>query len=1036
MKLLRIIVIIALCAVGIPAFAYTPVGDSRVIFWLDAADAATLFQDQAGTIPVNATGQLIGRWKDKSSNGWHAVANGGAAGMPVFHGNQQNGRPSVRFDGSSDSLSTHVASLQGSTYTFFVVARRISVRSQEALMSVHNAGAVDWNSDASVCVGMAYNDILGDARNYYIKSQLVHPGSDTSFMFCSKYDGGNNTAYLNGVGTTPVSSSGNLSAETITLGARNAALTEFNNHEYFEILIYNGALSDAERGAVEQYLGSKYALPNSQWAPPPPPPPQLPPGPYNPAADSHVVFWLDATDASTLFQDSAGNVPVTAAGQFIGRWKDKSANAWHVTANGGASGMPTLKAKQQNGFAGVRFDGSTDSMSSLLASLQGSKYTVFVVGKRASEKSLEAVLSIHNSGSNDWSSVASICLGMGYNGILGDVRDQYFRSQLAHPGSGVGFMYASKYDGTHNTVYLNGVAAAPVVSSGTLSAETITLGARGAGLADHNNYDYFEVLIFDFALSDEYRQAVESYLGVKYKFANTQWAPPPPPPPQLPTGPYTPAADPRVVFWLDSADPATLFQDTAGQTPVTAAGQFVGMWADKSQNGWHVTANGGAAGKPTFRTNRQNGRPAIRFDGTSDSMSTLLASLDGSQYTVFAVGRRMASRNLEGILSIHSANSVDYDSNESTCVGLGFNDLLGDARNNALTSNLSHPGSGVSFMYASKYNGTTNTVYLNGVAAAPVPSPGLFSAETITLGARGSNLTSFNCYEYFEVLIFDFALSDEYRHAVEAYLGAKYAFQDSQWAPPPPPPPQAPVGPYVPTGDPRLVFWLDSSDASTLFLDADATLAVTGGEQPVGAWKDKTESGWHMTVAGGEPQHRPTYKLNQMNGRPSIRTSGANWLRTRTASLHGSNYTFFIVCRRQSATFLEVILSIHDENSADWDNNKSITFGHVHDDGVLSDVRTDILLSSHMHPGNGVPLMFTSVYDGAFNTAYLNGVGAAPVASSGKFSSEVLTLGARNNFLYYYNDYDYFEVLIYDFAMDAAYRQAVENYLRAKYAIP
>ena len=40
--------------------------------------------------------------------------------------------------------------------------------------------------------------------------------------------------------------------------------------------------------------------------------------------DASQGFWLDASDVSTMFQDSAGTTPVTALGDPVGRWLDKS----------------------------------------------------------------------------------------------------------------------------------------------------------------------------------------------------------------------------------------------------------------------------------------------------------------------------------------------------------------------------------------------------------------------------------------------------------------------------------------------------------------------------------------------------------------------------------------------------------------------------------------------------------------------------------------------------------------------------------------
>lgn len=56
--------------------AFTPAdlfGASETGVWYDFSDTATLFQDDAGTIPVTQTGDPIGKVLDKSGNGLHAT---------------------------------------------------------------------------------------------------------------------------------------------------------------------------------------------------------------------------------------------------------------------------------------------------------------------------------------------------------------------------------------------------------------------------------------------------------------------------------------------------------------------------------------------------------------------------------------------------------------------------------------------------------------------------------------------------------------------------------------------------------------------------------------------------------------------------------------------------------------------------------------------------------------------------------------------------------------------------------------------------
>lgn len=70
--------------------------------WFDASDVATLFQDAAGTIPVTADGDPVGRILDKSGNANHAIQSVPAT-RPSW---RTNGTVSwLEFDGVDDRVS-------------------------------------------------------------------------------------------------------------------------------------------------------------------------------------------------------------------------------------------------------------------------------------------------------------------------------------------------------------------------------------------------------------------------------------------------------------------------------------------------------------------------------------------------------------------------------------------------------------------------------------------------------------------------------------------------------------------------------------------------------------------------------------------------------------------------------------------------------------------------------------------------------------------------------------------------------------------
>jgi hypothetical protein len=69
--------------------------------WYDPSDLSALFQDSAGTTPVTAVGQPVGKMLDKSGRGNHATQ-ATAASRPILQ-QDSNGKYYLAFDGVSSS---------------------------------------------------------------------------------------------------------------------------------------------------------------------------------------------------------------------------------------------------------------------------------------------------------------------------------------------------------------------------------------------------------------------------------------------------------------------------------------------------------------------------------------------------------------------------------------------------------------------------------------------------------------------------------------------------------------------------------------------------------------------------------------------------------------------------------------------------------------------------------------------------------------------------------------------------------------------
>ena len=91
--------------------------------------------------------------------------------------------------------------------------------------------------------------------------------------------------------------------------------------------------------------------------------------------------------------------------------------------------------------------------------------------------------------------------------------------------------------------------------------------------------------------------------------------------------------------WYDPSDMSTLFQDSAGTTPVTASGQPVGLMLDKSGRGNHAT-QATAASRPTYTVS--GGLSYLAFDGVDDFMVTPTITPGVDKVQVFAGVRKLS----------------------------------------------------------------------------------------------------------------------------------------------------------------------------------------------------------------------------------------------------------------------------------------------------------------------------------------------------------------------------------------------------------
>lgn len=245
-------------------------------------DSAPLVLTAAGGIPTElsvtnglqlwlkaSTGLLLGptggvtNWADQSGNGNDAIQSDETRAPRPTPG--PNG-PSLAFDGVDDFMDvvdSDSISITGDITTFFVVkfADFVTYRGVWG-KTAGAAGNIPAPTDLYTSPGSGQlNFFRGDGSAFGAVTAPRGFGANTFVVGAAEMAGTAVRLYYNGV----LNGSGAITAPvadgngTLRLGSRADGVTRMKG-EMAEVLIFNHSLSDAERRAVEVYLGQKYAV--------------------------------------------------------------------------------------------------------------------------------------------------------------------------------------------------------------------------------------------------------------------------------------------------------------------------------------------------------------------------------------------------------------------------------------------------------------------------------------------------------------------------------------------------------------------------------------------------------------------------------------------------------------------------------------------------------------------------------------------------------------------------------------------------------
>jgi hypothetical protein len=225
--------------------------------WLDASDASTLFQSNGGAA-ASADNDPVGYWKDKSGNGKH-LSQSDPTMKPLLKTSVQNSRNVVRFDGSNDYIG--ILSATGlyvddiSSMAAFVVARS-SVYEQSYKKFFSYGANNNYSLGTYTTTKRMYSD-PGVVASSTALTNGVAVQATLAFAASSV------TIYKDGVsdGTGTRAANTNYTGDFYLGATTNAPIRDFLTGDICEFILFIGAISTAQRQAVESYLKLKWGTP-------------------------------------------------------------------------------------------------------------------------------------------------------------------------------------------------------------------------------------------------------------------------------------------------------------------------------------------------------------------------------------------------------------------------------------------------------------------------------------------------------------------------------------------------------------------------------------------------------------------------------------------------------------------------------------------------------------------------------------------------------------------------------------------------------
>jgi sugar lactone lactonase YvrE len=1041
--------------------------------WLDGTDPA-------GTGVTPSNGSTISTWVDKSGNANSPTSSSGT--YPTYTSTSR----AVTWTGGAAQLtfptSLHSA-VVGTAFTIFFVEQRTTGSENFIIRGTNLA------NNSNLLIGHGGLSASTSWRFAFYGNDLDFTGlpsyssGESATVSCFMYSDPNRAIYHNGSIAANASDTNSTDLASWT-GAMIGGNYNWNAYfgNVFEMLIYNTALTTAQRQSVEDYLSTKWKLTITSNSQLPIAHPFYSIKPhlraFQPLDIEDCIVWLDAADRSTITPSNGG---------LLSTWTDKSGQGNSIvnisataptysnadsSVNFSALSSTWVRGNLSTTYSNAATSFAVFSTSIPTASVSGGQVTTFAgsVGNTGifyfpygiatdnagnvfvSDTYNNRIRKVTSGGSvSDFAYGFYLPLGIGYDSSTGGIwvaDSQYNRVVRLNSGGGAtnyyygfnipsGVAVDSNGNGYVADSFNNRIQRVSTGGSITTFAGSGTAGyLDGTGTGAQFNQP--RALGFDPSQSNLYvcdsqnhriRKIVMSTVGV------------------------TTIAGSGVAGDANGIGTAAQFNYPYGVCSDGSSNLYIAGFVDQRVRKIDLTtntvttfagdSNGYADGFGTaalFKypsaiginsssnifvadNNNQLVRKIVISNGTSDAVLT------NPRIATLGLSNASTENSLTGQTIVTTSNLLNVGSFVATSTnptgeGSNLQTVLGHGSYNtkllvASASTYTTPF----FSIRSTLNGNNQT---NGSGIGTYTADSSYGATYnryalgSLLNATATSNVSLNG-KIFEYLLYARVLTDSQRQQVESYLAWKWGLNSS-------------LSVFTPNNMFGCTIWFDAADSSTVTLNGSN----------VSSWRDKSGNGY--SVGQTTSAYQPTYTSNLLNGLPGIQLSSARYLYQIGSSVPNFSSTpettVFIVAKNGSsytASGWNIVSTMWFTGSSGATSRYHFSFGLGGTNGVT-------LYANNAASGTTSSLQTTAV---ALNTNAIIGFTLSAAGSSINVNGTLSTFttmsatsannstwllfgDARNAFV---TDVNIYEFIGFNRDLSTTERQQIQGYLSQKWGV-